>query len=282
MDALSYNFMHMNRLNKERRVAVTRCLVEGNSIRSTVQITGVAKNTVTNLLVDLGSSCSEYQDTALRNLKCDRVQCDETLSFVGCEETNLSRGEQKLSERISTWTWTAIDVDTKLMITWLVGDRNVETAFLFMNDVTERLSHPVQLTTDHKRLYLGTVDETFDYSMLFNLHGFELQVGRAYDLMIGADTKNITTIVSLDEEHVATSNIERQNLMMKMGDRPFKSLTKAFGKKVENYSCAIALHFMHYNFGRKHQNLKTSPAVAAGIAEHIWTIEEIAGLLDSN
>lgn len=277
----------MNKLSTERRVAVVRCLIEGNSIRSTVRITGVAKNTVVKLLVDLGRVCSAYQDTHLRDLRCERVQCDEIWSFVGCKEKNLPAEERETFGRGDVWTWTALDADTKLMVTWFVGDRDPQSAFEFMSDVKARLTKRVQLTTDGHRAYLNAVNDTLgedvDYAMLVKMYGLgPAGAERTYSPSICTGAKKVTITGAPDENYISTSFVERQNLTMRMSMRRFTRLTNAFSKKMENHSCAIALHFMHYNFARVHQTLKTSPAVAAGVADHVWTVEEIVNLLDSN
>ena len=277
----------MNKLTTERRVAVIRCLVEGNSIRSTVRITGVAKNTVTKLLVDLGKACSEYQNDALRKLNCERVQCDEIWSFVACKEKNVPeemKGETGVGD---VWTWTALGPDSKLMLSWYVGDRGVDSAYEFMIDVSGRLANRVQLTTDGHRAYLNAVRDVFeddiDYAMLVKLYGQgEAQGQRSYSPANCIGAKKVAIIGAPNKEHVSTSFVERSNLTMRMNMRRFTRLTDAFSKKFENHCCAISLHFMYYNFGRVHQTLKTSPAVAAGITDHVWTLEEIVKLLDSN
>lgn len=278
----------MNKLTTERRVAVVRCLVEGNSIRSTVRITGVAKNTVTKLLVDLGKVCSEYQDKTLRDLKCKRVQCDEIWSFVGCKEKNVPEEKRAEFGIGDVWTWTALDPDTKLMLAWWIGRRDVESAYEFMGEVMERLANRVQLTTDGHRAYLDAVRDAFqgdiDYAMLVKLYGNDPQGQghRSYSPTACIGAKKVTITGEPNVEYVSTSFVERSNLTMRMNMRRFTRLTNAFSKKLENHSCAISLHFMYYNFSRVHQTLKTTPAVAAGIADHVWTLEEIINLLDSN
>jgi IS1 family transposase len=276
----------MNKLSTERRVAVVRCLIEGNSIRSTVRITGVAKNTVTKLLVDLGSACSDYQDKVLRNLKSERVQCDEIWSFVGCKEKNVPDEKKDNLGIGDVWTWTALDPDTKLMMSWCVGRRDVDSAYTFMQDVATRLANRVQLTTDGHRAYLNAVRDTFgdniDYAMLVKLYGNNPNGERTYSPSTCMGAKKVTIKGAPDERHVSTSYVERSNLTMRMNMRRFTRLTNAFSKKLENHACAISLHFMYYNFGRVHQTLKTTPAVQAGITDHVWSLEDIIKLLDSN
>jgi IS1 family transposase len=216
------------------------------------------------------------------------VQCDEIWSFVGCKEKNVPqemKGEQGIGD---VWTWTALDPDSKLMLSWYVGDRSVESAYEFMIDVSGRLANRVQMTTDGHRAYLNAVRDVFeddiDYAMLVKLYGNDAQgTGqRSYSPAACIGAKKVAVIGEPNKEHVSTSFVERSNLTMRMNMRRFTRLTNAFSKKFENHCCAISLHFMHYNFGRVHQTLKTSPAVAAGIADHVWSIEEIVKLLDSN
>ena len=282
----------MNKLSAERRAAVVRSLVEGNSIRATVRMTGAAKNTVAKLLVDLGEACREYQDRTLRDLTSQRVQCDEIWSFVGCKEKNIPE-ERRAEDGIGdVWTWTAMDADTKLMVSWLVGDRGPETAREFIADLSARLAHRVQLTTDGHGVYLRAVEEAFgsdiDYAMLVKLYGQDGEGEKRYSPAVCIGAKKTRIQGRPDPLHVSTSYIERQNLTMRMGMRRFTRLTNAFSKKVENHAAAVALHFMHYNFARPHQSLKEqpgvgrTPAMAAGIADHVWSVEEIVKLLDSN
>jgi IS1 family transposase len=276
----------MNKLSAERRAAVIRCLVEGNSIRATVRMTGAAKNTVAKLLVDLGEACREYQDRTLRGLTSQRVQCDEIWSFVGCKEKHIRevrRGEDGLGD---VWTWTAMDADTKLMVYWLVGDRGPETARELIADLSTRLAHRVQLTTDGHSVYLSAVEEAFggdvDYAMLVKLYGEGPESEKRYSPAICLAADPTPIMGRPNPKHISTSYIERQNLTMRMSMRRFTRLTNAFSKKLENHAAAVALHFMWYNFGRVHQTLKTTPAVAAGVADHVWSVEEIVKLLDSN
>ena len=276
----------MNKLSPERRAGVIRCLAEGNSIRSTVRITGAAKNTVTKLLVELGHACWEYQNQALRELASKRVQCDEIRSFVGCKEKNLpeaKRGEFGVGD---VWTWTAMDADTKLMICWQVGDRNAREAYDLICDLESRLANRVQLTTDGLRIYLTAVEEVFgadiDYAMLVKLYGSDAEGEKRYSPPVCLAAEKTPISGRPDPKHVSTSYIERQNLTMRMNLRRFTRLTNAFSKKLENHFCAVSLHFMYYNFARIHQTLKTTPAVAAGVTDHVWTVEEIVGLLGSN
>jgi IS1 family transposase len=279
----------MNKLSTEKRAQVVRCLVEGNSIRSTVRMTGVAKNTISKLLVDLGEACAKHHMETVVSVPSRRVQCDEIWSFVYSKAKNVPTEREGEWGVGSVWTWTAIDADSKLCISWLLGDRSIDTGYEFMTDVAKRLQYRVQLTTDGHRPYLTAVDAAFgggiDYAVLQKLYGrhgdVENPVTR-YSPGECTGTKREIIKGDPDPRHINTSYVERQNLTMRMSMRRFTRLTNAFSKKVYNLSAAIALHFVYYNFCRVHQTLKTTPAVASGIADHIWTIEEIVGLLDSN
>ena len=276
----------MNILKPELRSAVVRCLVEGNSIRSTVRITGVAKNTIVKLLVDLGNACGDYQDGALRNLACQRVQCDEIWSFVACKENNIPaerRGEPGIGD---AWTWTAVDPDTKLILSWFVGTHDTDSAYAFIKDLASRLANRVHLTTDGHTPYLtavaGVFGDKIDYAMLVKQYGSDPKAEKRYSPAVCLSTKKVPKVGNPDRDFICTSHNERQNLTTRVGMRRFTRLTNAFSTKFENHAAAVCLHFMYYNFARVHQTLKTSPAVAAGIADHVWTIDEIVALLDSN
>jgi len=275
----------MNRLTTAKRVAVVAALCEGNSIRATVRMTGVAKNTIVKLLVELGAAVTRYQDTALRNLSCRRLQCDEIWSFVGAKDKNLKDEDKGKFGRGSVWTWTCIDADTKLIPSWLVGTRDAGSAHDFMQDVASRMRSRVQLTTDGHKPYLWAVDGAFgldvDYATLTKIYGPDPSAEKRYSPAVcaGIDMKVISGCP--DQKHISTSYVERQNLTMRMSMRRFTRLTNAFSKKVENHAAAVALYFMYYNFGRVHQTLRVTPAMEAGISDHVWSIEEIIGLLDA-
>jgi IS1 family transposase len=273
----------MNRLDSETRAQVIRCLVDGNSIRATVRITGVAKNTVTKLLVQAGAICSEYQDRMLRNLHCRRIQCDEIWSFVGAKDKNVPVEKQGQFGIGSVWTWTAIDADTKLVPCWMVGPRDGGAATEFIQDLAGRLANRVQLTTDGLKMYLTAVADGFgseiDYAMLVKIYGNDSEGEKRYSPAICTGCKKENKIGSPDEKHVSTSYIERQNLTMRMGMRRFTRLTNAFSKKIENHVAAIALHYMHYNYCRIHQTLRITPAMAAGLTDHVWSIQDLISFL---
>ena len=277
----------MNKLNTKQRAQVVAALVEGNSIRATVRMTGVAKNTVTKLLVDLGHACAKYQDEVLRNLPCKRIQCDEIWSFCYAKEKNLPdelKGKLGFGD---VWTWTALCADTKLVPSWMIGERNAEFANKFMSDLASRLSHRVQLTSDGHRPYLEAVEGAFgpeiDYAVLVKLYNnpptgnqSRYSPGQCCGIRKGKIKGNP------DPRHISTSFVERQNLTMRMQMRRFTRLTNAFSKKVANLEHAVSLHFMNYNFARIHQTLRVTPAMEAKVSDHVWSLEEIVGLLDSN
>lgn len=276
----------MNRLSTEKRTQVIAALVEGNSIRATCRMTGVAKNTVVKLLVDLGAVCSAYQHETLRNLPCKKLQCDEVWSFVYAKEKNVPEHLQGESGYGDIWTWTAIDAETKLVPSWRVGRRDLETATDFIGDLASRLANRVQLTTDGHKVYLQAVESAFgadvDYAMLVKIYGPEPEGEKRYSAAACIGSEKILIQGNPVTKDISTSYVERQNLTMRMSMRRFTRLTNAFSKKAENLAAAVSLHFMYYNFARVHQTLKTSPAVKAGVADHVWTITEIAKLLDSN
>jgi IS1 family transposase len=272
----------MNRLTKDERISVVKCLVEGNSIRATVRMTGIAKNTVTKLLVELGAACEAYQVEHLVNLPCKRIQCDEIWSFVGAKQKQVNAGAHGVGD---VWTWTALDADTKLIASWLVGDRGAETAYRFISDLSGRLANRVQLTSDGHKVYLNAVEKSFgdgvDYAMLVKTYGEAAREGAEvrYSPAVCMGAKKEIMIGHPAIEHVSTSFVERQNLTMRMSMRRFTRLTNAFSKKVENHAAAVALHFMHYNFCRIHQTLRVTPAMAAQVTDHVWEVGEIVDLL---
>jgi IS1 family transposase len=276
----------MNRLSAQQRARIVRAVVEGNSIRATGRMTGAAKNTVVKLLVDLGTACEAYQDRAMRDLPCRRLRCDEIWSFCWAKEKHVPPEHQGQFGSGDVWTWTAIDADTKLVPTWWVGRRTADDAAAFIGDLAGRLANRVQVTTDGHRVYLtavaGAFGDRIDYAQLVELYGPDPEGETRYRPPACIGTETHVVAGEPDPVHVSTSYAERQNLTLRMGMRRFTRLTNAFSTKVANLAHAVALHFMHYNFARPHQTLKTTPAMAAGVADHPWTIEEIVGLLDSN
>lgn len=273
----------MKQLDQTRRAQVVRCLVEGNSIRSTVRITGVAKNTIVRLLGELGCACAAYHNSTVRNVKVRRLQCDEIWEFVGAKARNVSP-EKKAAGWGDIWTWTGIDADTKLIVSYLVGGRDGGWAQDFMEDCASRIKGRVQITTDGHRVYLDAVENAFgadiDYAQLQKIYGAPSdEETRRYSpaKCIGCDLKVVSG--DPDPKHVSTSYIERSNLTLRMGMRRFTRLTNAFSKKVDNHRHMVALFFLYYNFCRVHSTLRVTPAMEAGISDHVWTIEEMCELL---
>lgn len=274
----------MNKLSLKDRARILACLVEGNSIRATVRMTGAAKNTVVKLLADVGAACSEYQDKVLNNLPCKRIQCDEIWSFVYAKAKNVAKAKAAPEGAGDAWTWTAIDADTKLMVGWMIGPRDGGTAYEFITSVAKRLANRVQLTTDSHNAYLSAVEAGFggdiDYAQLVKIYSdiVSRSPEKRYSPSNFCGTK--VKVVSGDphEDHISTSFVERSNLTMRMGMRRFTRLTNGFSKKLENLGHAVALHFMYYNFGRIHQTLRVTPAMEAGVSDHVWSLEEIASV----
>lgn len=279
----------MNRLSQEKRRVVIASLVEGNSLRSTARMTGVSLNTVTKLLVDLGTCCSVHLDVAMRDLRCERVQVDEVWSFVYAKEKNAQRvTESKRDEAGDVWTWVALDPDTKLVISYRVGQRDAQEAAVFMHDLRGRLANRVQLTTDGYRPYFRAVPEAFgnnvDYAMLNKIYGNEgndKKPNRRYSPAVCIEAIPTPIIGSPDPDHISTSHVERLNLTTRMSVRRFTRLTNAFSKKLQNHTAAISLHFAYYNYCRKHQTLGMTPAQAAGLTDHTWTLAELIALLEA-
>ena len=273
----------MNKLDLKSRARILACLVEGNSIRATVRMTGAAKNTVVKLLADVGAACAAYQDKALRNLPCKRLQCDEIWSFVYAKAKNVPTAKAAPEGAGDAWTWTAIDADTKLVAAWMIGPRDSGVAYDFMQDLAGRLTNRVQLTTDGLKAYLEAVEgfgADIDYAQLVKLYGDAPNAGpeRKYSPNVCLGARPTTVTGNPDMAHVSTSYVERQNLTMRMSMRRFTRLTNGFSKKLENLGHAVALHFMWYNFGRIHQSLRITPAMDAGVSDHVWSLEEIADL----
>ena len=276
----------MNKLSTEERTRIVAALVEGNSMRAVSRMTGIARNTINKLLVDLGGACSEYQDKAFVNLKCKRIQCDEIWTFVGSKEKNTTK-EKKVEGWGDAWTWVALDADTKLVPTWFVGTRDAGAAYHFIHDLKARLASRVQLTTDGHRAYLSAVEDAFgcevDYAQLVKIYGNApegSEVRYSPAVCMGARKAIVTGAPAF--EHISTSYVERQNLTMRMSMKRFARLSNGFSKKVENHEHMLALHYMYYNFGRIHQSLRVTPAMEAGVADHVWSLDEIISLLDSN
>jgi IS1 family transposase len=276
----------MNRLSTEKRAQIVGCLVEGNSIRATVRMTGAAKNTITKLLVDLGEACAEYQDGVLQDLPCEVLEVDEIWAFCWAKQKNVPEQFKGMPGYGDVWTFTALCADTKLVPSWLVGERTSDDAEVFLSDLASRLEGRVQLSTDGHRIYEGTVGPAFEQNVDWaqvQKHFSGGEVGK-YSPPVCIGTKRRVVKGDPDPDRISTSYVERQNLTMRMGMRRFTRLTNGFSRKVENLAHSVSLHFLHYNFARPHATLKEryprTPAMAAGVADHIWSLEEIAALLD--
>lgn len=273
---------HMNRLSLERRAAILSLLVEGNSLRAVTRIADVSINTATKLLVDVGEACAKYHFDKVRGVHSRRIQCDEIWAFCYAKAKNVPEGKQGVFGFGDVWTWTAIDADSKLMVSYMVGPRTPPMAYEFMKDVASRVMGRVQLTTDGLYWYVDAVDHAFgtdvDYGMIKKHYSGESgAAGRYSPGRFTSATKEVITGTP-DERHISTSYVERSNLTMRMHMRRFTRLTNGFSKKVENHAHAVALHFMHYNFAKVHKTLRITPAMAAGLTDHIWELDEIAAL----
>src|SRR3954452_14558337 len=274
----------MNKLPSETRVQILGMMVEGMSMRAIARLTGASKNTIVKFLREAGEACARYQDEHLRNLTCKRIQVDEIWSFVGMKQKNVPAARKGEFGVGDVWTWTAIDADTKLNVSWLLGDRSGDTAKEFMNDVASRLATRVQITSDGHKAYLEAVEEAFgvdvDYAQLVKLYGDAPEGQKRYSPAecVGCKTEVVTG--SPDPEHISTSYAERANLTMRMSMRRFTRLTNAFSKDAENHAHSIAIHFMFYNFARIHQTLRVSPAMAAGVTGKLWELADIVAMID--
>lgn len=276
----------MNKLDIKARSQMLHMLCEGQSIRAIERITGVSKNTISKLLVDAGTVCAAYHNEHVRDVEAQRIQCDEIWSFTYAKQKNVKDAKAAPEEAGDTWTWTALDADNKLIVSYLVGGRDSEYAEEFMQDVASRLASRVQLTTDGHRAYLEAVEGAFgtvvDYAQLIKLYGKAPEgPQRRYSPAecVGAREERVEG--NPDEKHVSTSYVEHQNLTMRMHMRRFTRLTNAFSKKVENHAHAVALHFMYYNFVKVHRSLRTTPAMAAGVTNRLWEIADIVKLLET-
>jgi IS1 family transposase len=275
----------MNKLPSAKRAQILHLLVEGNSMQATSRIADVSFNSVVKLLIDAGTACSEYQDEAFRNLKCRRLQVDEIWSFVHCKQRNVGSAKAAPSDAGDIWTWMAIDADTKLVPSWLVGHRDTVAAKMFIDDLASRLSNRVQLTSDGHKPYLQAVEDAFgdaiDYAVLVKVYGDAgVPPGRySPGPVVGSEPHRVTG--RPDPRHVSTSFVERQNLTICMSNRRFTRLTNAFSKTAENHAHSIALHYMHYNVVRMHKTLRCSPAMAAGVTTKLWSIMDIVDMIDA-
>jgi IS1 family transposase len=274
--------MSMNKLDHSKRVHIIHLLVEGNSMRAAARIADVAFNTVAKLFVDTAKTCAEYQDTALRGLTGKKWQLDEIWSFVYSKAKNVPEGKRGQAGDI--WTWVAIDADTKLVPSWRIGNRDAATAREFVADLAGRLVNRVQITSDGHRPYLEAVEEAFgsevDYAQLIKIYGETVEGQKRYSPAECLGIKKSKVIGNPDMCCVSTSFVERQNLTMRMNMRRFTRLTNAFSKKIENHALSVALHYMNYNFCRIHKTLRVTPAMAAGVTDHVWSLDEIVDLVE--
>jgi IS1 family transposase len=276
----------VNRLSLAARVQVLSALVEGNSIRATSRMTGASKSTILRLLADVGDACDRYLDETMRDLTCVRVQADEIWTYVHAKERNL-KPEMRDNERVGDlWTWVAIDADTKLVVSWVLGKRSYDFCQIFVRDLAKRVKSYVQLTTDGLGMYKENVRRAFghrvDYGTEVKVFGIDEtdEPNRKYSPLVVKEMRRTQVFGAPDPNHITTAHIERQNLTMRMSMRRFTRLTNAFSKKAHNLHRNLAIHFMHYNFCRRHMTLKTTPAIAHGLTDRIWTLHDLANLPD--
>jgi len=274
----------MNKLPLTKRTQILALLCEGSSMRAASRIADVSINTVTKLLVDAGKACAAYHDAHVRGVKSRRIQCDEIWAFCYSKQKNVPEHKRGVAGDI--WTWTAIDADSKLLVSYLVGGRDGEYAMALMDDLRSRLENRIQLTTDGHRAYLEAVEGAFggdvDYAQLVKLYGEPVEQEKRYSPAQCIGAKKNSVEGNPDPDHISTSYVERQNLTMRMHMRRFTRLTNAFSKKVENHAHAVALHMMFYNFCRIHKTLRVTPAMEAGLADHVWDVAEIIAMIDSS
>lgn len=273
----------MNRLPTSERARILGMMAEGNSLRSISRMADVSINTVTKLLVEVGAACASYLDEHLVNLPCQRVQIDEIWAFCYAKAKNVTPEiAAKNPFAGDVWTWMAIDADTKLIPSWIIGPRDGVTARIFVNDLASRLANRIQLTSDGLNAYLFAVEKAFqghvDYAQLVKVYGNDPEGEKRYSPAICVDCERKTITGEPDPAHISTSYIERANLTVRMGMRRFTRLTNGFSKKIENHSAAVAIHLMHYNYARIHKTLRVTPAMAAGVSGHVWELEEIVNL----
>jgi IS1 family transposase len=277
----------MNRLPIAKRVEIINLLVEGSSLRAASRIADISINTVTKLLVEVGEACQQFHDETVRGVVAKRVQCDEIWSFVYAKEKNKPQDVEGAGD---AWTFVSLDSDTKLVISWLVGPRDVPSAIAFMDDLDDRTEGKMQLTTDGFRPYLVAVHQVFptddliDYAMLQKMYGPDggSTPERKYSPAVCTGAKKTIIHGQPDEKFICTSHVERQNLTMRMHMRRFTRLTNGFSKKIENHCYAIALHFVYYNFVKLHKTLRVTPAMAAGLTKRFMSLEDLALLADTH
>lgn len=279
--------MGMNKLPLSKRVQILAMLCEGSSMRSISRIADVSINTVSKLLIEAGEACLAIHDETVRNVKASRIQCDEIWSFCYAKQKNVADAKAAPDGAGDVWTWTAIDADTKLMVSYFVGDRSGESAMIVMDDLRSRLSNRVQLTTDGHKAYVEAVEGAFgadvDYAQLVKLYGSIGGAGpeKRYSPADCTGIKKVRREGNPDIAHVSTSHVERMNLSIRMQNRRFTRLTNAFSKKLDNHIHALALYFAFYNFCRIHKTLRVTPAMAAGITDRLWSLEDIVAKIDA-
>ncbi|MCL4766799.1 MAG: helix-turn-helix domain-containing protein [Hyphomicrobiaceae bacterium] len=275
----------MNKLTSEKRAQILHMLCERMSMRAITRITGVSKNTVAKLLADAGQVCMAFHDETVRNVMAKRVQVDEVWSFTYAKQKNVAIAKAAPDGAGDTWTWTAIDADSKLVIQWFVGPRDTGTATHFIDGLASRLANRVQLTSDGLRAYLETVEGAFgadvDYAQLVKLYGESPEAEKRYSPAECIGCRKTRIEGDPDPAHISTSYVERQNLTMRMHMRRFTRLTNGFSKKVEAHVNAVALHFVYYNFCRIHKTLRVTPAIAAGVTDRLWDVKDIVALIEA-
>ncbi|MEM8739554.1 MAG: IS1 family transposase [Planctomycetota bacterium] len=272
----------MRKLSTEKRAMILECLCEGTSVAATCRMLRVSKVTVLRLLADAGTLAAEYHDLMVRDLQCKRVQVDELWSFVGAKQRQVDRGADAEG---SVWTWTAIDSDSKLLISYLVGQRDGGYALQFAYDMADRIESRFQLTSDGLAAYLDAIGDAFgegiDYAMLVKIYGAERPDHARYSPAVCTGARKDAKIGNPDPAYISTSHVERQNLTVRMQNRRFTRLTNAFSKSLSNHEHSVALMYFHYNFCRKHQTIKTTPAVMAGVADKVWTMVDFVEMLEA-
>ena len=277
----------MKILNRQARAHILHLLCEGNSIRAVTRLTGASKNTVIKLLIDVGKACAAYHDANVRDVKAKRIQVDEIWSFTYAKQKNVQGAKAAPDGAGDTWTWTAIDADSKIILSYFIGGRDGECAMWFIDDLRTRLANRVQLTSDGHKAYLEAIEGAFggdiDYAILHKVYGSspESMKGK-YSPAECVGTQKHKIEGDPNPQHVSTSYVERQNLTIRMHMRRFTRLTNGFSKKVENHAYAVALHMMYYNFVRLHSTLRTSPAMAAGVSDRLWEIGDIVALVEAD